>query len=153
MKPSTSSSLHLHLSFVFSLFVITNRAQKPQLSVTRADGFTCTDASVSHLLHLLVLADAGVRHEEVGVVLLAERNLLHRSLVQLGDQLRCGRSARHSARSHPPLQSACVCVCVYSRRCISRYRIVRACSELSSVGSRVATSWANVKASSCFPVL
>lgn len=42
---------------------------------------------------------------------------------------------------------------VYSRRCISLYSMVRACSELSSVGSSEATSWANVKASSCFPVL
>lgn len=40
----------------------------------------------------------------------------------------------------------------HSRRCISLYRIVRAWSELSSVGSRLATSWARVKASSCFPV-
>lgn len=42
---------------------------------------------------------------------------------------------------------------VYSRRCISLYSIVSACSELSSVGSRVETSWARVNASSCFPVL
>lgn len=39
------------------------------------------------------------------------------------------------------------------RRCISRYRIVNACKELSSVGSRAATSWAKVNASSCLPVL
>lgn len=44
------------------------------------------------------------------------------------------------------------CVHVYSRRCISLYRIVRAWRELSSVGSRMDTSWAKVKASSCFPV-
>lgn len=42
-----------------------------------------------HLLHLLVLSHAGVGHEQVRVILFAERNLLHGRLVQLSDQLSC----------------------------------------------------------------
>lgn len=55
---------------------------------------------LSHLLHLLVLPHTSVSHEEVRVVLLAERNLLHGSFIQLGDQLRCEQQARHLTCSH-----------------------------------------------------
>lgn len=50
---------------------------------------THTRHSCSDLLHLLVLAHASVSHEEVRVILLAQRNLLHSGFVQLGDQLGC----------------------------------------------------------------
>lgn len=70
-------------------------------------------AERSHLLHLLVLPDASVRHEEVRVILLAERNLLHRRFVQLRHQLRCERHARQlTRRPHSDVITRCVCVCV-----------------------------------------
>ena len=57
-----------------------------------------------------------------------------------------------TCRSLCTVPSSPPCAHVYLRRCISLYRIVRAWRELSSVGSRTDTSWAKVKASSCFPV-
>lgn len=111
---------------------------------------------LSHLLHLLVLPHTSVSHEKVRVILLTERDLLHCGFIQLGDQLRCKQQPQYLTCSHSSVITslhARVNVCVYSRRCISLYSIVRACSELSSVGSRVATSWAKLNASSCFPVL
>lgn len=150
MKSSTSSSLF----WLCIIFLITNEAQTSQLLVMYVCMFVWNCAcELSHLLHLLILPHTSVSHKEVRVILLTERNLLHRSFIQLCNQLRCVKQTRYQTRSPSSSVTRQGRVCIYSRRCISLYSIVRACSELSSVGSRVDTSWARMKASSCFPVL